>query len=107
MCLVAKHIIEAHEIHRELVRIEEAKVDSFQMEAATQWTYKNLTYCDENKSRKLDFKSSITMYSKIIDKYPQIPHIEKFLRSRQICEVSDDGPRPITWLELYIIYRIK
>ena len=33
MCLVVKHIVEAHEIHRELIRIEEAKVDKSVKEA--------------------------------------------------------------------------
>ena len=46
VCLVAKHIVQVHEIHRELVRIEEAKVDRCILEAANQWKYKALIYCE-------------------------------------------------------------
>ena len=55
MFLVVTHIVEAHMIHRELVRIEEAKASKLPATSSSNWTYTPMVYSRSQRIRKIIF----------------------------------------------------
>ena len=106
MFLLVRHIVEAHMIHRELVRIEEAKADKMLVEYSSRWIYTPLDYVRNQQIRKIDFTSSITMFAKACAQDESIIKVEDFLKTLFIRGSELEVVRPITWIELYVLYRI-
>ena len=106
MTLVVKHIVEAHMIHRELSRIHDIKAANANEVLMHKWTFKPMVFVSpEQRTRKLHFTASIQSFPKLCQNSTCILKIEKFLKFIYICEQSA-GVRCITWIELYILYRI-
>jgi ribonuclease HI len=103
---VAIHITEAYLIHRELTRIKEAKATEARLRSDMLFKCIPLVYPDESQGRKIELAGSCHNYRKLLSKHPSAHAIEHFLSN--ICIVPAAGThRGATWLELYIIYRIK
>ena len=107
MFLLVRHIVEAHMIHRELVRIEEAKADKMLVDNSSRWIYTPLDYVQGQHIRKIDFTSSITRFAKPCAQDETIVNVEDFLKTLCICEAKLEVVRGITWIELYVLYRIS
>ena len=56
--------------------------------------------------RKIEFISSISSYSKLCNQYSCMTLIEAFLKMIHIAH-AEQSVRAITWIELYILYRIS
>ena len=100
MINVVKHIVEAFIIHRTLapaIKIPE------QGEATP---YKALQYAEQDKCSKLNAISSVMCYSKLKNKQAAIS-IEKFLCDLQVQDAEEKCMRGCTWLELYILYKLR
>ena len=89
MTLVVKHIIEAHMIHRDLVRTAGIKAANSQGIQLHKWTFQRMAYITSLKrTRKLQFTASMKSFPKICQHSNCIHHIENFLRGLYICESS-------------------
>ena len=101
---VAKHLIESYMIHRELLRIHEAKLAKLQAQAEKCTVYKPLVYASSASTSTFHFTSSIHCYQSALIKQPWLIGVENFLRTLMV-EPCGEGIRGITWIELYIHYR--
>ena len=107
MVSVVKHIVEAHMIHRELTRINDLKTAEAANMEHCRFTYKPLLYVSAPRVvRKIDFMCSIRSFRKICQQSTCIAAIEVFLKNLHIAEVSL-GERGITWIELYVLFRLS
>jgi len=106
MSKVAKHIVEAYIIHRKLIdsQTEEA-IEAEQREGKAK-PYVPLGYVPSTKGRPLTAVSSVQCYRKFGHLHG-IQHIESFISGLQVEPDGDDNGRMITWLELYILYRLR
>ena len=107
MVLVVKHIVEAHMIHRELVRIADIKAENIANKQQATWMYKPMQYLNPDQEvRRIDFISSIKSFHKVCNQSSCIIRIEDFFKTLRISDAGIEE-RSITWLELYILYRIS
>ena len=107
MTSVAKHIVEALMIHRELVRIADIKAANASDMLLHTWVFKPMVYITSlQRTRRLCFTASIKSFPKLCRQSKCFLLIEKFLESLYLCEQDETG-RCITWIELYILYRIS
>jgi ribonuclease HI len=102
---ITKHITEAYMIHRELTRIREAKLLESTGSDSTQVTYTPLWYPDASNSSSFIFQACITQHAKTTKANPRIKNIQDFMQQLDIVKIGE-GQRGITWIELYILYRI-
>ena len=106
MTKVVKHIVEAHMIHRELIRIAEIKASNSNSIQLHTWAFQPMRYLTTfQRTRKIVFVASMMSFPKKCQLSTCMVSIEKFLRDLYI-NANDVGFRPITWIELYILYRI-
>ena len=105
---VAIHIVEAHMIHRELLRIAEAKEKAQQGGGQKLYAYVPLEYprgvhaCD---SRTVRCFTMITNLPALTKAHPNIIYAQRFLQSLQV-QASTQSIAGITWIQLYILYRL-
>ncbi len=104
MLKVCKHIIEAHLIHRELLRIQECKDTSRNGGAIPLHMYKPLAYAHQDECCKFCFVAQVHNFQKELKLRPCITHAQCFLMALDLKPTSCGG-RGITWLELYTLYR--
>ena len=105
MVQVVSHIVEAYLIHRELVRIEEAKAGIALAEKLRMWIFSPLEYVSQQTVRPIQWTSCISFHRKVVQQSACVESIDRFLRELHVCEVAKCS-RGITWLELYILFRI-
>ena len=103
---VHKHIIEAHMIHRALLRRQEHKdankpppARRFGPSSSSPWTA-------AIPSRYLHVTSSLSRYADICKGHPAAQHCEQFLRGL-VVQQDSPGSRCVTWVELYALYRMS
>jgi len=104
MYKVIQHIVEAHLIHKELVRIQDCKDAKCHSQHNIVSMYAPLAYGLQGGTSKLSFITSIRNFKKEVAAKPHISHAEDFLKELHVQPTSS-GVRGITWLELYILYR--
>jgi hypothetical protein len=98
------HIIEAHLIHRELIRIKEIKDEESRGDEHGKWKFSPMKYGSTSQFRKLVTHSNIKRYPRACKLSLCIEEIENFIRNLNIIEGEPNG-RSLTWIELYILYR--
>ena len=99
---VATHIIEAYIIHKqldEMIHEDGTKCDK-------RMYYKSLRYPLESRTNKMHTIAHLGHYSSFIKDDATTEHIHSFLENMSVVK-ADEQNRPITWLELYILYRIR
>ena len=104
---IVTHIIDGYLIHKELLRIKEAKDNAAALASDNKRLYLPLRYPDGAGATKLHFRSDITFYPLSIKRRPALPDIQTFLQQLWVVPSSQDNSRGITWLELYTLYRIQ
>ena len=106
---VSHHIVEAYMIHRRLVETRSAETRKHGLIDATRpkVTYVPLQYASQHNAVAVPIKSSIHYFKKFADDHTVCHEIQHFLENLKAQPVSGSGLRPITWLELYILYRIE
>ncbi len=105
MLHVAKHIVEAHMIHRELLRIAEAK-DAKQIARGKDLiSHTPLTFPCSSIAKQLTSITSICNLPKQVATHPCIEHAENFLKAIVVMPVAN-SIRGITWIEMYALYRM-
>ena len=65
-----------------------------------------MRYADAQQARSIEASSSCQCFETFSKKGP-INDIECFLASLEVVQASEDQGRGVTWLELYILYRIR
>ena len=105
MFKVTKHIIEAYHIHRQLCDIYDEEIAAKNKIKDEGIQYQELTYAKPQHSHKLELTSDIRYYNKYIKTNQSIADIQHFLYNLKVVSTADC--RPITWIELYILYRIR
>jgi ribonuclease HI len=103
---VVHHIIEGYLIHKELLRIKDAK-EGQATQNLLEVTHTPLGYADQQLSQLLVMNTSIKCYPKVIKKTPNIIYVQDFLSKVSLQPLQDSSQRGITWIELYILYRIR
>jgi hypothetical protein len=104
---VSKHTIEAYRIHRILTEHQEKIDEQIQKEQEIKRvSYEPLTYPDESGTRKIENYATIHDYSNYMKCNNCAHNVEQFLANIQIKEVGPQE-RGITWIELYVIYRMR
>ena len=106
MVKIVKHIVEAYIIHRKLIDFQNGEAQACEQAEARAKPYAPLGYVLNHKARSLIATSSVQCYKKL-NSENGIRHIEAFLSSLQVNQDGDDKGRMITWLELYILYRLR
>ena len=99
---VVTHIIEAYIIHKQLGGIEDDEGEHQDKRIL----YKPLTYPVEDESRFLKTKAHLCHFSTFLNDDPNHSQLQGFLENIKIKEY-DDERRPISWLELYVLYRLR
>ncbi len=103
---VAKHIVEAYLIHRKLVD----RIKARQPKEQATVKYLAMQMQDASNSTKpsnaIKLQGSIGNYSKFKHKHRNSPAIWHFIDNLSYREV-DNQYHATTWLELYLIYRVK
>ena len=106
MVKVVKHIVEAYIIHRQLVVAKDEEAKACEQREDMSRPYTPLGYIPTCNGRPLKAVSSVQCYAKFKDLHA-IKHTEAFLSNILINEDGDDDGRMVTWLELYILYRLR
>ena len=104
---ISHHIIEAYLIHRTLV---ERKVEAERATKAgtdRRSAYSALSYGDTSVAFSLDPSCSLANYSSFVKNRPHSIDVQAFLSGLQVSELAQPKARPITWVKLYILYRIR
>jgi len=103
---VAHHLIEGYLIHRTLIDQADSLKKSQDAQIDRSAPYAKLAYPIKSDTRCLAPWSSVQCHAKFKDAHPASESIQTFLSQLQIVEASTTI-RGITWLELYILYRIR
>jgi len=103
---VAHHIVEGYLIHRALVEDKAWKKAKAEAHLDKKAGYLELTYPDGSQVRGLEPIASIHCFDSLIKKSSEVVEVESFLANLSIQPASQDL-RGITWLELYVLYRIR
>ena len=106
MFKVVKHIVEGYIIHRQLSDIKKAEEAEAASSADPGKLYEKLSYAKLGDARLLNAVSSIQCFAAYAKK-PAAKNMEHFLSNLQVVPRDDHDDRSITWLELYILYRIR
>ena len=99
---VVTHITEAYIIHKQLDDIAEEEEEK----GDKRMHYKKLTYPSDNETTKLATKFHLGHYGGFMQNDQTAKHLHSFLENIKIQKI-ENGSRAITWLELYILYRIR
>ena len=103
---VVKLISEGYNNHRKLLDAkEEERVELEESEGKTK-PYIPLGYVQTAKWRALEAISSVQCYRKLV-KVHDTTHMEAFLSCLTVDPGGDDKGRMITWLELYMLYKLR
>jgi len=105
MSQVVHHVIEGYLIHRALIDLKDSKA-SPDAQCDKRLGYTQLAYADGAGVRPLKPTSSVHCHASLLDKHSEIAEVEAFLANLKIQPVNQDL-RGLTWLELYILYRIR
>ena len=103
---VAHHIVEGYLIHRAMMDVKARKQAKEEVNADKRTLYRALHYPDEGRTRNLCPVSSIHCFDSVIKKQVEIIDVESFLACLKIAPTGD-GLRGISWLEFYVLYRIR
>ena len=103
---VSHHIIEAYMIHRRLLELHSKQQPTGDDANRAKIVYTPLKYVKEDGGSDLPILSTIAHFRGHVGKHAKACHAEHFLRNLKV-QRCDDGPRPVTWLELYILYRLR
>ena len=103
---VSHHIIEAYMIHRRLLDIKANQQSGGDVENKGKVAYKPLTYINSTDGDDLPVTSTVAHFKGYVGKHAKACHAEHFLRNLKVKRCVE-GPRPVTWLELYILYRLR
>ena len=107
MKCVSHHIIEAYLIHRVLVeRIARAETAAAER-IDKRITYRPLSYGSRSHGYKLQPSCSLANFKSYVQANPKSTSVQDFLCELSVCDISHNCPRPITWIELYILYRLR
>ena len=105
---VVIHITEAYLIHRELTerydnqdRIERARDPE-----NGKVQYKELQYADVSCRNKVQLSAPLSQFTSYANRNGDAKHLYGYLNSLRIA-YADEDLRPITWLEMYILYRCR
>ena len=103
---ISHHIIEAYHIHRLLTNKQEENELLLNKGVDKRKPYHKLQYADSTSANPIKNTSNIENYSKFKKKNPRCAQIQSFIAN---LDVTADGEhmRSITWLEMYIVYRIR
>ena len=103
---VSHHIVEAYMIHRRLLQLRAKQQSSSDDEAKAKITFEPLTYANASDAKPLTIAGTVAHFKKFYNLNPNAKHAEYFLRDIKI-KPSQEGIRPLTWLELYILFRLR
>ena len=103
---VAHHIIEGYLIHRAMMDIKARKQVREDALADKRAAYQALQYPEEGQSRILCPITSIHCFESLITKQVEMIDVDAFLANLRVTP-SIDGLRGISWIELYILYRVR
>ena len=103
---LSQHIVEAYYIHRLLMNKYKEKEQQYQMHLNKKKPYHMLQYAQLSETKRLQNNSSIANHTNYQKRNPNANNIQSFLANLQVAEGSNHM-RNITWLELYILYRIR
>ena len=102
---VSKHIVEAHVIHRVLMDKYE-KQEKDKRDQQLKVPYRPLQYPTDDQTRFIRNVLDLTNFDDYKKRINRADQIEIFLSNLKITEAGSDM-RHITWIELYILYRIR
>ena len=105
MRYLSQHIVEAYYIHRLFMNRYEEEEKQRQKHLDKKKPYHKLQYAHPSETKRLQNNSCVTNYTRYQKSNPNANNIQSFLANLQVVEGSDHM-RHITWLELYIVYRI-
>ena len=106
MCDISHHIIEGYLIHRRMTELSETTQKEKDKHTDNKVGYKPLPYPNLANTRKLHTTSTMNEFNHFTKTNTNATQIEHFLANALFasCGSSD---RPITWIELYILYRSR
>ena len=100
------HIVEAYLINKELNDRRENAEKTKAPKVKPKQQYVPLTYPELHLTSTVDTLGTLTHYGKLGQNREQLRDVEKFISWLQISE-QGKVQRSITWIELYIIFRIR
>ena len=103
---VVKHIVEASLINSELSKRREAAEKAKKQKEDHKEGYRMLSYPSQLSARQVTPKASLSNYQSFTNAKPKHKQVEKYLSNLWIKDIGQDT-RPITWLELYMTYRLR
>ena len=104
---IGHHIIEGYMIHRELTkRRDEQAAAAIAGREAKNIMYEPLIYPSMSDTRHIINEATILDYPMHTQSSSIACHIQHFLANITVAE-AHDAMRGITWVELYILYRIR
>ena len=107
MKLVSQHIIEAYFIHRSLVN-SSYQLERHALDLADRGTYYEcLSYPEIAVTRKLSPCAGLCNFASFCEKHPRAVQVQEFLAGIFLAPTSGGQSRAITWIELYVLYRIR
>ena len=106
MSQVVKHIVEGYCIHRQMTDIKAAADEASMQSADKAKPHEALGYVNETQGRPLEAISSVSCFKAFSNKGPA-KNIEMFLSNLVVNPDGDANGRRISWLEFYILYRIR
>ena len=99
---VVIHITEAYIIHKQLDELSQDDMDKNDNRVY----YQALQYPDEASLQKIKTVAHLGHYQKFIKDDVSAMHIHSFIENLSVKK-SVENNRPITWLELFILYRLR
>jgi ribonuclease HI len=99
------HIVEAHMIHRELVRIAEAKDKFHNRHDQHIFAFCPLSYPSNDHAHHICSITSIDNMPKLRDHHPNIRNAQLFMEALPWQPCTSEAPG-ITWVQLYTLYRL-
>ena len=103
---VVHHLIEGYLIHRTLMDQADRLIKSQKADIDRSASYSSLAYPVRGDTRSLVPWSSVHCHANFRNSHPASESIETFLSQLQVVEATT-AMRGITWLELYVLYRVR
>ena len=106
MLKLSKHIVEGYIIHRALVEKAEEQANASKGNKIEQFPHEPLQYANDAEAYSLKPISSMACFKGFCEANHAAKHVEAFWAQALVvpCNLQT---RPITWLELFILYRLR
>jgi ribonuclease HI len=103
---VSHHIIEAYLIHRTLVQRIDEQATTIELDTNKGVPFVPLDYPSSMVPTHIEAQASVSNFKALCVNHPKATRIESYFSNLDVVKCGP-GSRPITWIELYVLFCIR